>query len=192
MNRRSVFFGAVLALALFAVALSTGRTRGEGPPLDPDSTGPLGTRALVELLGELDIAVTRGLPDGDSGTALVLTGHLDNVRAAREPAAQALEIARQAERLSASHIQHVGLLRYNPFSHTGGDQSFVLALADHDGNGAVVNGLHAREGTRIYAKPLVGWESIYTLTEDEREAIGKARGLPVAVPNHNGKVAHHV
>lgn len=122
----------------------------------------------------------------------VLAGHLDNVRAAREQAAQALEIARQAEHFSATHIQHVGLLRYNPFSHTGGDQSFVLALADHDGNGAIVNSLHAREGTRVYAKPLLGWESIYTLTEDELEAIGKARGLSGAVPNRNGKVAHHV
>jgi hypothetical protein len=122
----------------------------------------------------------------------VLAGHLDNVRAAREQAVQALAIARQAELFSATHIQHVGLLRYNPFSHTGGDQSFVLALADHEGNGAIVNSLHAREGTRVYAKPLVGWESIYTLTEDELEAIGKARGLPAAVSNHNGKVAHHV
>jgi hypothetical protein len=122
----------------------------------------------------------------------VLAGHLDNVRAAREQGAQALAIARRVEQFSATHIQHVGLLRYNPFSHTGGDQSFVLALADHDGNGAIVNSLHAREGTRVYAKPLVGWESIYTLTEDELEAIGKARGLPAAVPNANGKVAHHV
>lgn len=118
----------------------------------------------------------------------VLAGHLDNVRAAREQAAAALEIARQAERLSASHVQHVGLLRYNPFSHTGGDQSFVLALADHDGNGAIVNSLHAREGTRVYAKPLVAWQSTSTLTEEEQTAIGKARGLtPVAV-NGNGKV----
>jgi hypothetical protein len=122
----------------------------------------------------------------------VLAGHLDNVRAAREQAAQALEIARQAEQFSAAHIQHVGLLRYNPFSHTGGDQSFVLALADHHGNGAVVNSLHAREGTRVYAKPLVGWESVYALTEDELEAIGKARGSLTAVPHRNGKVAHHV
>ncbi len=97
----------------------------------------------------------------------------------------------QAERQSRSHIQHVGLLRYNPFSHTGGDQSFVLALADHDGNGAIVNSLHAREGTRVYAKPLTGWESVYTLTDDELEAIAKARGRPLpAVPsaNGNGKV----
>lgn len=127
----------------------------------------------------------------------VLASHLDNVRAATQQAAQALEIAHRVERLSATHVQHVGLLRYNPFSHTGGDQSFVLALADHDGNGAIVNSLHAREGTRVYAKPLIGWESIYTLTEDEREAIGKARGgfVPVAPPSAitgNGKVATHV
>lgn len=122
----------------------------------------------------------------------VLAGHLDNVRAAREQAAQALEIARQAELFSATHIQHVGLLRYNPFSHTGGDQSFVLALADHHGNGAIVNSLHAREGTRVYAKPLLAWESIYTLTEEELEAIGKARGPLTPASNSNGKVAHHV
>ena len=122
----------------------------------------------------------------------VLTGHLDNVRMASEKASQALETAREAERQSRSHIQHVGLLRYNPFSHTGGDQSFVLALADHDGNGAIVNSLHAREAHACYAKPLTGWESIYTLTNDELEAIAKARGqagIP-AMPgtNGNGKV----
>lgn len=134
--------------------------------------------------------LTRGT-DGGS-LEQVLAGHLDNVRTASEKAAQALETAREAERQSRSHIQHVGLLRYNPFSHTGGDQSFVLALADHDGNGAIVNSLHAREGTRVYAKPLVGWESIYTLTHDESETIAKARGqsgvseMPSA--NGNGKV----
>ncbi len=132
------------------------------------------------------------LTAGTSGGSLeqVLAGHLDNVRMATEKAAQALEIAREAERQSRSHIQHVGLLRYNPFSHTGGDQSFVLAMADHDGNGAIVNSLHAREGTRVYAKPLTGWESIYTLTNDESEAITKARGQAGAsvVPSTNGKV----
>ena len=119
----------------------------------------------------------------------VLAAHLDNVQAARQQAGEALEVARRVERLSASHVQHVGLLRYNPFSHTGSDQSFVLALADHDGNGAVVNSLHAREGTRIYAKPLVGWQSLYPLTDEEQEAIGRARSLPLAVSAGYGKVS---
>jgi hypothetical protein len=133
------------------------------------------------------------LTAGTSGGNLeqVLAGHLDNVRLASEKSSQALATAREAERQSRSHIQHVGLLRYNPFSHTGGDQSFVLVLADHDGNGAIVNSLHAREGTRVYAKPLIGWESIYALTDDEREAIAKAQdsnGMRAAQLAHsNGK-----
>lgn len=118
----------------------------------------------------------------------VLADHLDNVRAAREQTAEALDIARQIERLAASHIQHLGLVRYNPFSHTGSDQSFVLILADRDGNGAAINSLHAREGTRIYAKPLTAWQSIYTLTEEEEEAIGRARSQPPSAVNSNGKV----
>jgi hypothetical protein len=143
-------------------------------------------RRQLRTLAAQYTALTAGTEGGS--LEQVLAGHLDNVRAAREQAAEALQIARQTERLAASHVQHVGLLRYNPFSHTGSDQSFVLALADHDGNGAVVNSLHAREGTRIYAKPLAAWQSIYTLTEEEQEAIGKARNLaPVAV-NGNGKV----
>ena len=134
------------------------------------------------------------LTAGTSGGNLeqVLAGHLENVRLASEKAAQALDVAREAERQSRSHVQHVGLLRYNPFSHTGGDQSFVLALADHDGNGAIVNSLHAREGTRVYAKPLISWESIYSLTDDERETIAKAQGAnptsSVASNSSNGKV----
>lgn len=163
-----------LALAALALALAA------------LSWGVYQQRQLRTLTAEY-AALTAGTDGGN--LEQVLAGHLDNVRAAREQAAQALEIARQAESLSATHIQHVGLLRYNPFSHTGGDQSFVLALADHAGNGAIVNSLHARDGTRVYAKPLVGWESIYTLTEDELEAIAKARGLPLAVSNRNGKVA---
>ena len=131
--------------------------------------------------------LTAGTPGGSFEQ--VLTGHLDNVRMASEKASQALETAREVERQSRSHIQHVGLLRYNPFSHTGGDQSFVLALADHDGNGAFVNSLHACEGTRVYAKPLTGWESSYTLTYAALEAIAKARGQAgiSTVPSTHGK-----
>jgi len=109
------------------------------------------------------------------------------VRTATEQAAQARQIAQQAQRDGHSHLQHLSLLRYNPFSHTGGDQSFLLVLADADGNGAVINSLHARDGTRVYAKPLAAWESVYSLTDEEREAITRARG-PVSAPDGNGKV----
>jgi flagellar basal body-associated protein FliL len=53
-------------------------------------------------------------------------------------------------------VQHVGVVRFNPFSDKGGDQSFVLAILDDHADGAVVSALHTRTDVRIYAKPIVG------------------------------------
>lgn len=86
------------------------------------------------------------------------------------------EIGEFAKQLPTS-VQAVGLVRFQAFSDYGGDQSFVLALADAVGNGAVVTGIYARDGTRVYAKPLVEWGSTYSLSFEEEEAISQARGL---------------
>jgi len=75
-----------------------------------------------------------------------------------------------------SHIQHVGLVRYNAFDDTGGDQSYALALLDNYGNGAIVNGLFHRTECRVYVKPVQDWKSIYSMSDEESEAIRKARG----------------
>jgi hypothetical protein len=105
----------------------------------------------------------------------ILHAHMENVRAAAEQANEARNTVLRIERSGRMHVQHVAVVRYNPFNHTGGDQSFVLALADAEGNGAVVNSLHARDGTRIYAKPLAAWSSGYALTAEEEDAIARAR-----------------
>lgn len=72
-------------------------------------------------------------------------------------------------------LQWVGMVRYNPFRDTGGDQSFAIALANAHGDGIVLSSLHRRDVTRVYAKPLLGWKSTHTLTEEELEAIEVAR-----------------
>ena len=46
-------------------------------------------------------------------------------------------------------IQRVGIVRYNPFEDTGGNQSFALALTDAKGDGFVISSLHTRTGTRV-------------------------------------------
>ncbi|MFZ2487552.1 MAG: DUF4446 family protein [Anaerolineae bacterium] len=144
----------------------------------------------LRSLTERYTALTAGTNGGNLET--VLNSHLENVQAARTQASDALAIVQRVQHDSTAFLQHLALVRYNPFSHTGGDQSFVLVLADHHGNGAIVNSLHAREGTRVYAKPLAAWESLYTLTEEEQEAISKARSQPVVFANGNGKVTEHV
>lgn len=72
--------GGVLVLGVLVI----GRPRAEGAPLDPDATGPLGTRALVVFLEELgaEVEVTGTAPGADDDVALVLGDDLDDVRRA--------------------------------------------------------------------------------------------------------------
>jgi hypothetical protein len=50
-----------------------------------------------------------------------------------------------------------------------------VALLDAAGSGVLLTGLYHREQCRVYAKPILGWDSTYSLTEEEREAIDRAR-----------------
>lgn len=86
---------------------------------------------------------------------------------------QALKVTRkQAE----SHFQKVGFVRYNPFSDTGGNQSFCIALLDGHDNGVVISSLHSRDQTRIYAKKIADGKSPgYTLSKEERAVIKQAQ-----------------
>ena len=71
----------------------------------------------------------------------------------------------------SSSIQKVGLIRYNAFQNVGSDLSFALALLDTQNNGIVLNGLYGSESSNIYAKPIKNCESVYQLSEEEKEAI---------------------
>lgn len=55
---------------------------------------------------------------------------------------------------SKYHLQKLGLVRFNPFANTGGDQSFSLCLLDETNSGIVITSLHSRETTRIYTKQI--------------------------------------
>ncbi len=79
MNRRSSLFFVALGGLLLVVALVLGRN-GDGPPLDPASTGPLGTHALFTMLEEFGAGYDRGLPDHDTEVAFLLAGELDDVQ----------------------------------------------------------------------------------------------------------------
>ncbi len=52
------------------------------------------------------------------------------------------------------HLQRLGFKRFNPFTDTGGNQSFILTLLDENGTGVVISSLHSRENTRVYAKQI--------------------------------------
>ena len=74
----------------------------------------------------------------------------------------------------AKCIQKVGIVRYNAYKDTGSDLSFTVALLDEKNDGIVFNGIYSREMSNIYAKPVIGGKSEYTLTEEEKNAILRA------------------
>lgn len=80
----------------------------------------------------------------------------------------------QLEQKAPLNLQHLGVVRYNPFADKGSDQSFAVALLDDHADGVVFNGLHSRNDTRVYAKPVVGGNSTYLLSAEEKEAINRA------------------
>jgi hypothetical protein len=83
------------------------------------------------------------------------------------------------DRTLQTAIQRVGLVRFNPFEDVGGDQSFAIALLDQHGNGLVLSSLHNRAETRVYAKPVQGGRSEYTLSAEEQQALAQAYGQEI-------------
>jgi hypothetical protein len=163
------------------------------PPLEDtriDTSALAGIAALVlaiVLLAAVAFLLSRvrrlerrleALTRGDDGTSLsaVVETHLDKVYAmGRE--VDLLDVrAATLERESRKALQRLGIVRYNPFEDTGGNQSFVLALLDADGDGVVLTSLHTRQATRLYAKPVRGGRSDASLSTEEVEALGIALG----------------
>ena len=74
------------------------------------------------------------------------------------------------------NIQKIGLIRFNPFTGTGGNQSFCLSLLDGQDTGLVISSLHTRDTTRIYAKPVRKGKAVgYDFSNEENLAIKQAK-----------------
>ena len=85
------------------------------------------------------------------------------------------EYSARIEKDGLLHIQKVGLIRFNPFKDTGGDQSFILSLIDGNDNGVIISGLYSRSGTRWYAKRVANGKGIeHELSEEEKKALREA------------------
>jgi FlaG/FlaF family flagellin (archaellin) len=151
---------AALVLALVVGVVSLGRR----------------TAALDRRLASL----TRG--DGGDSLEAVLHAHLDRVQALSDEVDRLAAGAAILEGVQRRAIQDVGLVRYNPFEDTGGNQSFAVALLDAHGNGFIVSSLHARSGTRIYAKAVAAGKAESALSEEEAEALRRATAPAAAGP----------
>ena len=120
----------------------------------------------------------------DRGHSLesILEGHLERVLAVDRELDDLAARTKLLETNGRRALQRFGLVRYNPFEETGGNQSFALALLDADEHGFIVTSLHARSGTRIYARALTGGRAEGALSDEETEALRLARAATGGQP----------
>ena len=141
---------AVIALAgwLAAVQRSEARMRNRLRRILSDN----GTTGLDEIL------------DGQAKRIEQLLTRVDGLNA----------LEQELEASSRLALQKVGIVRFNPFQDSGGDQSFAIALLDQGGTGIVLSSLHGRAETRIFAKQVVNARSTHSLSDEEQQAIKAA------------------
>ena len=72
-------------------------------------------------------------------------------------------------------FRKVGLVRYQGFKDTGGDQSFSVALLDHTDSGFILTSLYGRGFSKMYAKRIENGAASHTLTDEEQQALVQAK-----------------
>lgn len=130
-------------------------------------------------LGRIDKqfrALTRGVGPGAAAMSLgdIVANQGARLDATRTEAEAHTKSIAALEKAVTRSVQCVGLIRYNPFQDTGGDQSFAIALLDKQGDGLVMSSLHTRAATRFYAKPVKGGASHLSLSDEEMQALQQA------------------
>ena len=138
----------ILVVAVAALMRRTGRLESSAGHLGRGPSGPTASTGTDPRLEMVD-AIARALDDLGARVAAV-------------------------EATQRRSFQRVGLVRYNPFEETGGNQSFALAMLDAAGDGWVLSSLHARSGTRVYAKAITAGRSDATLSAEETDAVHQA------------------
>ena len=110
--------------------------------------------------------------DGQGGSLQeLLDAHIGRVVEVGARLEKLAELHEYLEVRSRGSLQHVGMVRFNPFEDTGSDQSFAIALLDDRRDGIVLSSLHGRGGTRLFAKPVEAGESKHALSDEEAQAI---------------------
>jgi hypothetical protein len=80
----------------------------------------------------------------------------------------------QSSPAKSSQFAKINLVRFNPFSDVGGNQSFILVILDNNNCGVIITSLHNRDNTRIYAKQIKNGQGFQsTLSREEKSALAQ-------------------
>jgi len=136
----------------------------------------LGFCALTYIVWKLQVhynRLTRGASSVTLGQALDVI--LNELKLLKNRQTGKETTIHRIETDDRKHIQRIGVVRFNPFSDTGGAQSFTMAILDGNHDGVVMTSLYGRMGNRWYVKQIQrGKGSAIELSKEEESAIRQA------------------
>jgi len=121
-------------------------------------------RRLSRIFGKSRDTSFEGVVAGHAEALTRVQGELGRLASAHEALTDSF----------TASVQKVSMLRFNPFSDSGGDQSFAIALLDGQNNGFVLSGLYVQGRPMVYAKPIARGQSHYTLSAEEASVLTRA------------------
>jgi uncharacterized protein YlxW (UPF0749 family) len=105
-------------------------------------------------------------------TIVILETEINKLNKAKENIEK--EVSTINKKLKKS-IRGLETIRFNPFPDQGSNQSFAVGMLNEEGDGLVISSLYSRERMSIFAKPIKGGASTYELSNEEKEALKKAK-----------------
>jgi hypothetical protein len=133
---------------------------------------------VAAALVRLEIKLRR-LCRGAKGADLEATinGLGKNVESLQKFEGESKGYFKNIERRIRRSTQAVDTVRFNAFrgDGLGGNQSFATAFVNEEGDGAVMSSIYTRERVSVFSKPLAKFTSEIELSEEETQAIAKAR-----------------
>jgi Protein of unknown function (DUF4446) len=132
-------------------------------------------RPSLQRMGEL-LETHDGLIGGGSGSAAGRLAALESGAAAQGASlGDASNRIGALESLAATDLSRYGFVRYDAFPESTAGLSYALALLNRQGDGVVINSIYSRTDTRTYGKPVAGFKPTVAASEEELEAIERAR-----------------
>ncbi len=125
---------------------------------------------LQNKLGKLLVGKSKNLDD----SIALITKELIELKKFR---VQTEEVLHSINLRLKKTISGVETIRFNPFKGdgSGGNQSFATAFLNEEKNGVIISSMYSRDHISIFSKPIKNLLSEYELTNEEREAINKAK-----------------
>lgn len=111
----------------------------------------------------------------DKPIEALLIDYIDKVIQVENENQKIIEECNRMKKNIKSCIQKAGIVRYNAFGDVGGELSYAIALLDDYDDGIIINGIHSREVSYTYAKPIEKGKSIHALSAEELQALQTAQ-----------------